>query len=271
MGENKNMDEISNLLENAPLATINVKKRPNLDLTESTKPNKKSKLDSILSPNSEKIIKFLSPNSKICMRKQLFKDNNIIDLHNDNKCDLNYLNQLREQEWGKIMEYVICAHGHCPSCKSKLLLIQNPNFPVVDLKCEGCPIWYQVKVSIGSSAYFSRRQKNISVGSVRYGFVLHTTICQPTDKIILGYICINLNIVKEIAKINHRKSFILIPDNTKSNGQSPYQYNDGTSYFGKHSITWNSDIVQEYEITNTFPSILSKIIKEEYDEIKINN
>lgn len=280
MGENKNMEEISKLFQNAPLAHINVKKRPNCDSLVSEQ-NKKRKVESnlqstqveLFSPNTEKIIKCFSPKRRGQVRKLFKDDDNIVNFHNDGAHDLNYLNQLREIEWGKIMEYVICAHGHCPSCKSKLLLIRNPNFPVVDLKCSGelnkmCPLWYQVKVSIGSSSYFSKRHRNISVGSIRYGHVLHTTVYQPNDKIILGYICINLNnIVNETATINHRKSFVLVPNIKKSTGLPAYQYKTELGNFGKRVITWDTNQVQEYEIDNAISLPFSKIIKGEYDEI----
>lgn len=250
---NKTMPEIANLLQNAPLTIIN-RKRPiksNLSLSA-----KKPKISNILSPNSEKIIQILSPDSKIRMRKKLFEDDKENYLQDDNDSD--YLNQLKESEWGKNMEYVLCANGNCVKCKSKLLLIQQTNFPAVDLKCIKCNIWYQVKVSIGSSQYFSLKKKTISVGSVRYGSALHNIDYTTNNDIVLGYICINLDLLTDFAKINYRKSFTIIPEN---NGIA-YKYLDSTSYFGKKNITWDSTVVKEYG--------LESVLTKEFTNININ-
>ena len=269
---NKSIDEIQQLLQKAPLSEINVRsnKRPNLGVLSLDQATKKPKFNALFSPNTKKILDPLTPISKEKIRRQIRKDDMKIDYHNDDECNPDYQEEIRAQILGKKMESSICAHCRCPNCGSKFLLIDNPIFPAVDLKCD-CK-WWQVKVSIGSTGYFSKRRRVITVGSTRYGSAIHTANYQSDDKIILGYICVVVDLTTNthVAKINYPNSFVLIPDSTKNVDGSAYQYKSDLTYFGKSQITWNTDIVQEFGLETIFPVGFREIkLDEEYDLLSV--
>jgi hypothetical protein len=228
------------------------------DLVEvSERPRKKTKNESsapVITSPSYKLLQLFTPITKQRMQKQFAIDDKKIENH---ESDLSYHNYLTDQEWGKKVEEEICAHGQCPSCQSKLHLCSNPNFPAVDLKCEKCHIWFQVKASFGSG-YFSLKKKFISVGSKKYGTDMHESL-----ESIIGYICVKLNKKEDYVIVSYSNSFVLVPS-----GPNSYKYS-GVSYFGSETITW--DNITELGLETIFPSKPSKILYKEYQHIPKEN
>ncbi len=240
---------------------------PTKNLPESPTKN----FGSEMSPNSKRILNSYTPRSRKKMKYLFKKDDNKI------KSDLNdrdYVQKLN-CEWGIYMENILSVYGCCPTCgQSTLKKYVNPNMPVIDLVCinksyhlekNEC-YFFQVKTSF-DDFYFNLRKKYISTGSRAYGSVAHSTNAQssPTDKIITpGYICVRLNpvyspegLLSDTVSIDPTKSFVLIPDYSKESDttNSFYEYVDVPVRYCNNTITWNNDLVTEY---NLFDKILSQ-------------
>jgi len=138
---------------------------------------------------------------------------------------------------GLYLELWVCVNIPCPGCGGKLYKYNNPNMPVVDVRCINPshtigPLYYQIKaterdVMHNNLFYFSLTENYICVGSRRYGEKCHQIKGTSRDKrILIGYICIEYNKKDDsnIMIINN-KSFILVPDLTNTKDSNYYTYN----------------------------------------------
>jgi hypothetical protein len=125
------------------------------------------------------------------------------------------------------LEYWVCANMRCPGCTTGVLYkYQNPNMPAVDVICTNPnhtlqmgPKFYQIKTTLSGTyhegrRYFSKKDRYICVGSYKYGYNCHVMRPDnPNIDILIGYICIEYNIIKDNdIKIINTNSFILIPN-----------------------------------------------------------
>ncbi|QTF49475.1 hypothetical protein qu_584 [Acanthamoeba polyphaga mimivirus] len=239
----------------------------------------------MLTPLSSKIYHASSPRSKPHVLRGLFEDNEYIlssETDEDN-IDPDYQEKMENNGLGFFMEDFICAYGVCPVCGEKSLRkFSHSNVPVIDLVCinkkhhlkkKKCFV-FQIKISLNTN-YFSLKNQIISVGSKKYGNICH--LRKGSDpllhKIIVpGYICIKLSRSSSTSQeyiIDHKNSFVLIPNYSDESSDLYYQYLDYTSMYGKDLVTWNINMVE----TKNLDYVLSnnKIIHEIFLEKTIDN
>lgn len=244
--------ELLNLyLDNQPIVSTPIKKVP---------------LPLNLTPFSKIILDHTSPNSKEYMLKELIKDNEKLKSLELNDDDPDYLNKIENNYLGFFMEDFISINGLCPVCNQPTLRkYSSSTIPVIDLICinyyyhliqNECFI-FQVKISLNNS-YFNLKNKNISVGSKRFGEIAHSIngIDLLKNKFIVpGYICLQLtDLSNRSYLINYSKSFILIPNYMNELDQPYYSYVK-KNFFNKDVITWNSKLVDIVDINNCIKNI----------------
>jgi hypothetical protein len=164
--------------------------------------------------------------------------------------------EVKEEEWNpevnifeqaKIMEYLMSAELICPVCKQKTLEMYNKsNMPVIDLVCKNTDDhtkhsnYFQVKTKLGKgSNYFSKENKYIHPGSIKWGKKVHDITTTDKD-LLVNYICICLDVLSEgdNSSIISTESFIILPD--KEQDGPYYEYIDNN-----RKITWNDNCIEE--------------------------
>lgn len=238
-----------------------------------------------LTPSSKAILDSTSPRSKPYVLELLQKNSETIELKEklDENTDPDYLEKMENNGLGFFMEDFISVYSKCPVCgKNTLKKYSHSNVPVVDLVCTNTDyhlkynkcFLFQVKISL-STNYFNLRNQTIAVGSKTFGELahLHTGTEPIKDKYIVpGYICIQLRLDKDEIQtylIDHRNSFILVPDYDSNLTQLYYEYSEKKSIYGKDIIRWNSNMVHTIKLSEIIKPI--KIRIEYFDEEIINN
>lgn len=241
------------------------------DLVQLSKPiprtptKKAPKAESVLTPISKSIYDSTSPRSKPYILMDLINDNEQIEKISSKaeELDLDYEEKMENNGLGFFMEDYISVYGKCPVCgEFSLKKYSHSNVPVVDLVCINSSyhlennkcFLFQVKITLGND-YFNLNKQAIVVGSKVYGGPCHAT--KGTDdltyKIIApGYICIKLNKVEneiQVYTIDHRRSFVLVPNYHNDSNDFYYEYLDSLSRFGKNIITWDATMVDLHKIS----------------------
>lgn len=235
-----------------------------------------------LTPISKAIYNATSPKSKPYILASLLKDNVIIE-HQElisDESDPDYQEKMENNGLGFFMEDFVSKYGYCPVCGTKSLRrYSHSNVPVVDLVCvnteahllDKCFL-FQVKISLTNN-YFDLNAKTISVGSKFYGEIPHTMtgLNSKFEKIIVpGYICIKLNGSNlQGYRIDHRNSFVLVPNYKSKLDESYYGY-VGVNMYGKNMITWTDSMVQVLGIESVLGGT-NKIVYEPFNGVEIDN
>ncbi|XWV24692.1 hypothetical protein QJ856_gp1091 [Tupanvirus deep ocean] len=250
-------------------------------------PTKKqiSKNNSVLTPISKSIYDTVSPRSKPYILQDLLANNKVIEETESklDELDLDYQEKLENNGLGFFMENVISVYGLCPVCGQRTLRkYEQSNVPVVDLVCinheyhllnNKCFI-FQIKISLTNN-YFSLRGQNIVVGSKSYGEPahIHKGTDDPINKLVVpGYICIKLNPHAtniQTYTIDHRNSFVLVPDYNNTSDDYYYNYRDFKSTYGKDIITWNGSMVSTLPLNRVLQ--ITTISYEVFSEDVIEN
>lgn len=245
------------------------KKLVELTKTEPKTPLKTKTDPNILTPMSKSIYLATSPRSQPYILKEMQANTKTINKieGNSDKSDPDYQEKFENNGLGFFMEDFLSAYGFCPVCGEKTLQkYLHSNVPVVDLVCTNkqyhlknnkCFL-FQVKISL-TNEYFSLVDRKIIVGSKTFGQISHLQKGDNSmlDKLVVpGYICIKLN--KKLDKIqtyviDHRNSFVLVPNYQIFYDKSYYEYLDVPNKYRKNVITWNTNMV------NTLP--LDKVTK----------
>jgi hypothetical protein len=261
------------------------KKLLSLSKYEPKTPPKVKSATEVLTPLSLSIYESVSPASKPYILMDMLSDNNLIDTIENKMFDLDpdYQEKMENNGLGFFMEEYISVYGFCPVCNQPTLKkYAQPNIPVVDLVCVNSDyhlqknecFLYQVKISL-SNTYFNLNQQKISVGSKKYGEFAHLHKgSENLDKkiVVPGYICIKLiNYPSESQTyvVDHRNSFVLIPDYNNNSNKYYYQYADEKNIFGKNIIKWNSSMINIVPIKQVVQT--TKIGHEFFSEFVIKN
>lgn len=178
-------------------------------------------------------------------------------LQDQTESDPDYIDKMRANLLGFFMEDYVACHMKCPVCGGQLCVFEDPRMPTVDLACHNrekhladrtCYL-YQVKITTVTegSTYFSRDDHYISVGSRRYGNLVHSITPQtdPEDQWICpGYICLVIdNSRTDSYHIDVRASFILIP-NYQCRSAEPFYYYRSDDPAVRPQISWNQECVE---------------------------
>ncbi|BCS83351.1 hypothetical protein QLL95_gp0772 [Cotonvirus japonicus] len=238
-----------------------------------------------LTPISKKIYRSTSPKSKPHILRELLFNNEVIKTMEDNQDenDPDYQEKMENNGLGFYMEDFISVYGLCPVCgEATLRKYSQSNVPVVDLVCinkeyhlsrKECFI-YQMKISV-SNDYFDLQKEKIIVGSKKYGELCHTMKANAKiqDKFIVpGYICIKLNRIPSNIQeytIDHRNSFVLVPDYNINDNQQYYHYTGELGMYGKNIISWNKYLVDIKELD--FIVTHNRVLYEVFNENSMKN
>ena len=264
------------LIELTKIASDIISNIPN----QPNKPNQPNQLP--LTPVSKAIYDKTSPRSKPYILQEMLADDTLIDEKLD-LLDPDYQEKMENSGLGFFMENFVAMYCHCPVCgKQTLKKYAHSNVPVVDLVCTNksyhlannkCFL-FQVKISLTSN-YFSLANKKIIVGSKTYGELVNQTKGTNSiyQKIIVpGYICIRLykaDPTLQIYSIDHRNSFIIVPNYQNESDKLYYKYLDEPGLYGKNVITWDNSMVDTLPF-NKITSI-NKIDYEVFTEVEISN
>lgn len=246
------------------------------------------------SPHTRTLLQSFTPNTRRYM---------IDDLRNDDE-DIYKIEQALEEKdevytyfentaIGVFLEEWVCYNLKC-SCGDKFVKYQNPNMPVIDIKCNNDnhnsdlygPKYYQIKSSelyktFRGLEYFQLEPNQyIHVGSRKYGSLCHEIKIGDIDfsnkssdkykKLLIGYICIkytyntdsNINIIGN-------SSFILQPklkfDKFIDLNSQYYLY----PIVERNVITFNKDLFNIYLFENIQSLNLKNISIMQFE--KINN
>ena len=236
-----------------------------------------------LTPVSKSIYDTTSPKSKPYILAAMMKNTDVIDAQMDieEQLDPDYQEKMENNGLGFFMEDFVSVYCHCPVCGQSLLKkYSHSNVPVVDLVCINTAyhknkcFLFQVKISL-TNDYFNLKTKKIIVGSKTYGEPAHHR--KGTDSmnqkiVVPGYICIKLYRDKQEPQnyvIDHRNSFVLVPNYQNNSNKYYYHYLDEVGMYGKNMITWDETMVDTFplnKITN-----ISKIAYEVFLEKEIPN
>lgn len=245
----------TNLLETSSVPNVNLKTRSNKTVVI----NKLSA--NTLTPMSKLIYDSSDDKDKEQLLIDLAKDNEYINQLNDN--DPDYLEKLANNRLGFYMEDFVCHHIKCPNCEQKTLrrYIIN-NMPVVDVICTNTNhhnnfndvYMFQIKITVDDNTYFNKKGRYILVGSKKFGYNSHEIYGSDdiqTKKLLVGYICLQLNTIRDSEyKINKTNSFIITPNTNKLNNVKYYQYSDKIGMFSHSIINWNNDMIIEHNLNN---------------------
>ena len=201
-----------------------------IDVKRSDRISNMAPVDYSLSPQSKKILSYLSPASQMRLARDFYLDDLKIQkqLTKSEELDPSY-SYFDAAGNGSYLELWICANLNCPGCGAKLYKYASLNMPVIDVCCinenhtiHHGPKYYQIKATLAGNTfrgqkYFDLQNLYISVGSVRYGYNCHIIKADDSldDKsILIGYICIEYNYYETQNKItiNMHNSFIVIPN-----------------------------------------------------------
>lgn len=233
-------------------------------IAEPRTPPKKKVLGPILTPTSKKIYDATSPRSKPYILQDLQANTAAIEYRESLEDDPDYQEKLENNGLGFFMENFVSHHGICPVCgEHSLKKYAYSNIPVVDLVCintdyhlknSACFI-FQLKISL-TNDYFNLKNQTIVVGSRVYGEPAHEVSGKEDllhKLIVPGYICIKLYPIAgdvQAYNIDHRNSFVLVPDYNNTANNYYYQYTANLSRFGKNIISWNSAMVKTINLKN---------------------
>lgn len=238
-----------------------------------------------LTPISKKIYDIATPRSKPIVLQQLALNDAVIKGYEnkENTDDPDYQEKLENNGLGFFMENIVSVYGRCPVCgESMLKKYAESNIPIVDLVCvndkfhlkTGKCFLYQLKISL-TNDYFSLPDGKIAVGSRIYGEPTHQ-VSGTADihrKIVVpGYICIKLrtkDAINQIYDIDHRNSFVVIPDYTSNLDEYYYEYSETTNKYGKNIIKWNPAMTKIINLALVIDK--NNISYEVFQENLINN
>jgi hypothetical protein len=180
-----------------------------------------------LSPYSENLLSFFSPDTQKRLRRDFYEDDQEINkIIERNTIDDPLFIFFDNSGVGIYLELWVCVNIPCPGCNHKLYKYANPGMPVVDVRCINTdhnigPKYYQIKATQQGKTYrgrqyFSLQEEYICVGSDRFGYNCHVVRADEpiiNRQILIGYICIeyNYNDDNHII-IDMTKSFLLIPN-----------------------------------------------------------
>lgn len=244
---------------------------------------KASPISNPLTPMSKKIYDATSPRSKPYVLADMKSDDEILlksELATD---DPDYIEKMENNGLGFFMENFITAYGTCPICGMKTLRkYVNSNIPVVDFVCDNteyhlnnktCFV-FQLKISLTNN-YFDLNKRTISVGSVAYGEPAHLvdgTESQKNKIVVPAYILIRMYRHKTKLQsyiIDHKNSFVLIPNYKNKTNDTYYKYTDKKDMYGKSVITWNTQMVDTVELKRVINAV--NVDHEFYNEQVITN
>lgn len=239
----------------------------------------------ILTPMSKLIYDQTSPRSKPYILKELKLNNQTIKTleSQSDESDLDFNEKMENNGLGFFMENFISAEGYCPVCGMKTLRkYAFSNIPCVDFVCinkqyhlenEKCFL-FQLKISTQTN-YFNLRSKTITVGSKQYGEKAHKHLGTENilSKIIMpGYICIKMvdtQTAIQTYHIDHRNSFVLVPDYQNTFPNLYYSYLPHSSFFNKPLITWNTSMVETLPLKKVIGN--TKVSNTVYNEVLLQN
>ena len=238
-----------------------------------------------LSPMSKSIYNSASPRSKPYVLRDLAANNKAIETleSKHDTLDPDYEEKMENNGLGFYMENFLSVYGFCPACGQQMLKkYAHSNVPVVDLVCtnyeyhleKNLCFLYQVKISL-TNTYFNLQKQTIVVGSKHFGEPahLHKGSEDIAEKIVVpGYICIKLNQHPtdiQTYTIDHRNSFVLVPDYNNMSDEYFYQYTNTKSIYGKDVITWNTSMVSTLPLNRVIK--INKIVHEIFSEKEIVN
>ena len=196
-----------------------------------------------MTPTSKRILDGLTPESRKRMADDINEDNIEFDEKERKSIsdDPDY-SYFENQEIGIILEKWICVNFKC-KCGSNYLKYNNPNMPVIDIKCSNDnhditfygPKYYQIKSTEDKKMnhhgykYFDITKHYIHVGSRKYGEICHSIKTSDKDKeLLIGYMCITYRkINNDNIRIITKSSFILTPKTDASilsKSENYYEY-----------------------------------------------
>lgn len=239
----------------------------------------KRKSEDFLTPIAKKIYNVTSPRSKSFVLEELQRDTTKIECIEKNSIDPDFQYKMENNGLGFFMENIVSFYGKCPGCnQNRLCKYASSNVPVVDLVCTNTDFHlknnscflYQLKISLGND-YFSLKKQTISVGSKKYGEIVHGINGNSDRKMIVpGYICIQLQKTSlQEYNICHKKSFVLVPDYNNMTEDLYYKYTGTKNRYGSDIITWNAAMVNVHELHSVFD--LQNIGYEHFNEDLIDN
>lgn len=227
-------------------------------------PTKAKPEPDILSPMAKTIYQATSPRSRSRILKEMQANVKAIE-RQEKKGELidpDFQEKMENNGLGFFMENFLSVYGMCPVCgENTLRKYLHSNVPVVDLVCVNkdyhlknnkCFL-FQVKISL-TDEYFSLTNHKITVGSKTYGAPahLHKGTDSMLDKLVIpGYICLKLNEKKgdvQTYNIDHRNSFVLIPNYQNLTEDYYYEYLDEPHKFNKNVIRWNPNMVDTFSV-----------------------
>ena len=242
---------------------------PNIKIADkSTKSYKSDTSLYMFTPKTQQLLDSYTPETKRYMIDDFLRDD--VEIYNIEQ-RLEAKDELYEYfentAVGIFLEEWICCYLRC-NCGDRFVKYQNPNMPVIDIKCNNPihnidlhgPKYYQIKSSELHKTYkgYEYFQLNpyqyIHVGSPTYGKICHEIKINDIEKsnhdiekryynkhLLIGYICIKYTYNSDNnITINKKESFILQPnlhlDETIDKNLQYYEYVD--TYIKKPVITF---------------------------------
>lgn len=160
--------------------------------------------------------------------RDLDLDTSLIEKLNEATDDSEYVNT---ENYGKVVEIWFADNCNCPICMQPTLRrYAKDNFPVIDLVCineshtfEDGVKFFQVKSMSTGESYFSKYfdydDKIIHTGSYKFGKIVHSISPLDDDltkKVLIGYICIQIEPKIDHLKVDMHKSFLVLPQTHNS-------------------------------------------------------
>ncbi len=200
----------------------------------------------MFTPKTQQLLDSYTPETKRYMIDDFLRDDNeIYNIEQRLEAKDDLYEYFENTAVGIFLEEWICCYLRC-NCGDRFVKYQNPNMPVIDIKCNNPihnidlhgPKYYQIKSSELYKTYngYEYFQLNpyqyIHVGSPTYGKICHEiTIGDPDKRLLIGYICIKYTYNSDNnITINKKESFILQPnlhlDKTIDKNLQYYEYVD---------------------------------------------
>lgn len=221
----------------------------------------------IFTPNTQRLLESFTPKTQRMLAEDFMLDDKKVSMIEEEQEINDFLYKYFENKMiGTFLEKWICCYLRC-KCDSKFVKYQNPNMPIIDIRCRNKshditlygPKYYQIKSSelyksfMGLEYFQLEPNQYIHVGSTRYGKYCHEIKVGDIDKqLLIGYICIKYTYKNDyIINIDGNNSFILCPKiqgiSAELNDLPYYSYR---SYEPKPIITFDKKLFDIYLFTN---------------------
>ncbi len=262
-----------------------------IDVRRSDRISNIEKIDYNLSPQSQNLLSYFSPETQKRLARDFYIDELAINkyLKKQELDDPNYI-YFNPSGVGTYLELWVCVNIPCPGCGHKLYKYANPNMPVVDVRCINIthdlsmgPIYYQIKATQKGAVhagykYFSYDDNYVSAGSINYGYNCHIVRADDYSSrdILIGYICVEYIYTDPTFNriiIDMNSSFVLIPNlqfqpNIEQNDWTYYHYIRTTP---SPIITFNNNMVRIFKFSELFANFGVIQLSNYYDARKVYN